>query len=164
MARRASRRFARSGRSERTVSDLVGFGGLPGVGKSSIAPLLLTYCNAVYLRIDSIGQALRDSGALAHDVGPASYLIAYAIAEANLRQHQVVVADSVNPLPVTRQAWRDVALAHRAAFWRSKWSAAIAMFIGSAWNRSTAIVRHCACRIGAACLRMTMCSGPSRIG
>lgn len=88
---------------------LVVFGGLPGVGKSSIAQRLLTHCNAMYLRIDTIEQALRGSGALAEDVGPAGYLIAYAIAEANLRQRQVVVADSVNPLPVTREAWRDVA-------------------------------------------------------
>ncbi|KQQ82905.1 hypothetical protein ASF73_18775 [Xanthomonas sp. Leaf131] len=91
------------------LATLVVFGGLPGVGKSSIAQRLLTHCNAVYLRIDSIEQALRYSGALAHDVGPAGYLVAYAIAEANLRQGQVVVADSVNPLPVTRDAWRDVA-------------------------------------------------------
>lgn len=35
---------------------LVVFGGLPGVGKSSIAQLLLTHCNAMYLRIDTIEQ------------------------------------------------------------------------------------------------------------
>ncbi|MBB3804033.1 putative kinase [Xanthomonas arboricola] len=88
---------------------LVVFGGLPGVGKSSIAQALLTQCTAFYLRIDTIEQALRESGALANDVGPAGYMTAYALAEANLQPGHVVVADCVNPLPVTRDAWRDVA-------------------------------------------------------
>ncbi|MBV6814026.1 AAA family ATPase [Xanthomonas campestris pv. passiflorae] len=88
---------------------LVVFGGLPGVGKTSIAQALVVECAAFYLRIDTIEQALRDSGALADDVGPAGYLAAYALAETNLQQGHVVVADSVNPLPVTRSAWRDVA-------------------------------------------------------
>lgn len=88
---------------------LVVFGGLPGVGKSSIAQALLTQCTAFYLRIDTIEQALRESGALANDVGAAGYMTAYALAAANLQPGHVVVADCVNPLPVTRDAWRDVA-------------------------------------------------------
>ena len=39
---------------------LVVLGGLPGVGKSSIAHALLSQWPAVYLRIDTIEQALRD--------------------------------------------------------------------------------------------------------
>ncbi|WP_429001471.1 AAA family ATPase [Xanthomonas arboricola] len=88
---------------------LVVFGGLPGVGKSSIAKALLTHCNGFYLRIDTIEQSLRASGALANDVGAAGYMTAYALAEANLQLGHVVVADCVNPLPVTREAWRAVA-------------------------------------------------------
>ena len=42
-------------------------------------------------------------------MGPAGYVVAYALAEANLRLGLVVVADSVNPLPATRDAWRSVA-------------------------------------------------------
>jgi predicted kinase len=42
-------------------------------------------------------------------VGPAGYMAAYALAEGNLRLGQVVVADSVNPLAITREAWRKVA-------------------------------------------------------
>jgi predicted kinase len=38
-------------------------------------------------------------------------MIAYALAAANLRLGHVVVADSANPLLITRQAWRDVATA-----------------------------------------------------
>ncbi|MCL1553240.1 AAA family ATPase, partial [Xanthomonas nasturtii] len=51
----------------------------------------------------------RGDVALANDVGPAGYMTAYALAEANLQPGHVVVADCVNPLPVTREAWRDVA-------------------------------------------------------
>lgn len=91
------------------LATLLVFGGLPGVGKSSIAQALVARCAAFYLRIDTIEQALRDSGMLADDVGPAGYMTAYALAETNLQQGHVVVADCVNPLPVTRQAWRDVA-------------------------------------------------------
>jgi predicted kinase len=37
------------------------------------------------------------------------YRIGYAIAEDNLRLGRTVIADSVNPIGITRQAWRNVA-------------------------------------------------------
>ena len=83
------------------------FGGLPAVGKTAIATRLARDVDAVYMRIDSIEQALRNS-----DVeisGPEGYEVAYAIAEDNLRLGRTVIADSVNPLEVTRSAWRSVA-------------------------------------------------------
>ena len=46
---------------------------------------------------------------LAGDVGPAGYLLAYALAEANLALGQHVIADLVNRLAVTRDAWRRAA-------------------------------------------------------
>lgn len=88
---------------------LVVFGGLPGTGKTTLAQQVADRLGATYLRIDTIEQALRSSLALADDVGPAGYVIAYAICEANLAFGRAVVADCVNPLPVTRAAWRDVA-------------------------------------------------------
>ena len=89
---------------------LVVLGGLPGVGKSSVAHALLSQWPAVYLRIDTIEQALRDSNVLAGgDVGPAGYLVAYALARTQLAQGLPVLADCVNPLQVTRNAWRSVA-------------------------------------------------------
>jgi predicted kinase len=94
---------------------LIVFGGLPGTGKTTLACALAEERRAVYLRIDAIEQALRSSGALAGDVGPAGYMVAYALAEANLRLGRTVVADSVNPLPVTRDAWRGVAATAAAA-------------------------------------------------
>jgi predicted kinase len=36
-------------------------------------------------------------------------MVGYALAEANLRLGGIVVADSVNPLAITRDAWRNVA-------------------------------------------------------
>lgn len=83
------------------------FGGLPGAGKSTLSKTLAREQQAVYLRIDTIEQALRDSGQTAH--GPEGYMVAYTIAADNLRLGRSVVADSVNPLAVTRTAWREVA-------------------------------------------------------
>jgi predicted kinase len=88
---------------------LIVFGGLPGTGKTTIARAFAQERHAMYLRIDTIEQALRSSRVLAGDVGPAGYLIAYALAETNLRLGGIVAADSVNPLAMTRDAWRQVA-------------------------------------------------------
>ena len=88
---------------------LIVFGGLPGTGKSTIARALARERGAVYLRIDTIEQALRSSGMIAGDVGPAGYVVAYALAEENLRLGRSVAANSVNPLTITRDAWRNVA-------------------------------------------------------
>ena len=85
-------------------------GGLPGVGKTAIATALAQAVGAVHLRIDSIEQALRNSDVAIS--GPEGYVVAYAIAEDNLRLGHTVIADSVNPVEVTRAAWREVA--HRA--------------------------------------------------
>lgn len=63
----------------------------------------------MHLRVDTIEQAIRASGMLRSDVGPSGYMVAYGIAEDNLRIGKFVVADSVNPLRVTRDAWLAVA-------------------------------------------------------
>lgn len=94
---------------------LIVFGGLPGTGKTTLARAFAGERHATYIRIDTIEQALRSSGKLAGDVGPAGYMVAYELAEANLRLGQTVVADSVNPLAITRDAWRKVASATSSA-------------------------------------------------
>ncbi|MCD4511961.1 AAA family ATPase [Brucella pseudogrignonensis] len=90
---------------------LIIFGGLPGSGKSTIAQSLASQINAVYLRIDSIEQAIRSSGILSPSagVGPAGYMATYRVATDNLRLGRSVIADSVNPLEITRTAYRRVA-------------------------------------------------------
>jgi predicted kinase len=85
---------------------LVVLSGLPGVGKTTIARLLATAIGAVHVRIDSIEQALRNAGMKVDGEG---YGVAYAVAEDNLRLGRAVVADCVNPWPLTRNEWRSVA-------------------------------------------------------
>ncbi|MCW2243850.1 AAA family ATPase [Azospirillum canadense] len=84
---------------------LIALGGLPGTGKTTIARALATRLGALHLRIDTIEQALRRSG----DVGPLGYLVAYGVAEDNLRLGSRVIADCVNPVRATREAWRATA-------------------------------------------------------
>ncbi|QKK28136.1 AAA family ATPase [Rhizobium indicum] len=89
---------------------LIIFGGLPGSGKTTIARALAERLNAVHVRVDTIEQAIRASG-IADDAGPAGYIAAYGIAGDNLTLGRTVIADSVNPLRITRSAWRSVAQA-----------------------------------------------------
>lgn len=88
---------------------LIVLGGLPGVGKTSIASAFSKAVLAVHVRIDSIEYAIRESGVRVDSLDDAGYRAAYAVAEDNLRLGHVVVADSVNPLPTTRAAWLGVA-------------------------------------------------------
>lgn len=88
---------------------LVIMAGLPASGKTTIARRLAREIHAVHLRIDTIEQAIVRSGAGTHPVGPVGYAVGYALAVDHLRQGHTVVAESVNPLAITRQAWRDVA-------------------------------------------------------
>ena len=86
---------------------LLVFGGLPAVGKTTIATATARGIGAVHLRIDSIEQALRNADVAIS--GPEGYVVAYAVAEDNLRLGRTVIADSVNPVEATRAAWRQVA-------------------------------------------------------
>lgn len=88
---------------------LMAFGGLPGTGKTTVAQALARRLAAVYLRIDTLEQALGNAGSGREDIGPSGYLAAYAVAKDNLRLGLSVVADSVNSLHVTRSAWQRVA-------------------------------------------------------
>jgi predicted kinase len=85
---------------------LITFSGLPGTGKTTIARELAAQVAAVYLRIDSIEQALREQGLRVEGEG---YRASQAIAEDNLRLGRIVIADCVNPWPLTRAEWRAVA-------------------------------------------------------
>jgi predicted kinase len=59
-------------------------------------------------------QAIRDCGVVSKSLDDAGYRVGYAVAEDNLRLGKTVVADSVNPLRLTRDAWIGVADRARA--------------------------------------------------
>jgi predicted kinase len=86
------------------------FAGLPGTGKSTIARALAAELGAVWLRVDSLEQAIRASGVVDGDLRDAGCRAAYAVAEDNLRLGRTVIGDSVNDWMLTRNAWRDVGL------------------------------------------------------
>ena len=90
------------------------FAGLPGSGKSTLSQQIARRVNAVYLRIDTIEQALRDL--CAFDVEGEGYRLAYRIAADNLRLGIDVVADSCNPIELTRREWEQVALTAHARY------------------------------------------------
>jgi predicted kinase len=96
---------------------LVVVGGLPATGKTTVAKAVARRFGAAYVRIDTIEQAVsrfaaRDKSGeeLRHAVRwGLGYEVAYAVAGDLLRQGVHVFAECVNPLTITRQAWRDVA-------------------------------------------------------
>jgi predicted kinase len=88
---------------------LVILGGRPASGKTTIARSVARALHAAYVRVDTIEEAIVSSSTLVHPVGPVGYVIAYTMAAENLQLGGVVVADTVNPLAVTRDAWRAVA-------------------------------------------------------
>lgn len=70
---------------------LIVFSGLPGTGKTTIASDLASRTNAVYLRVDTIEQAIRHSGALVKDVGRSGYMVTNELALSNLRFGSTVI-------------------------------------------------------------------------
>ncbi len=88
---------------------LIIIGGLPGTGKTTISLALACRLDAVHVRIDAIEQAIMNSSIAPTTVEEAGYLVGYAVAEDNLRLGKTVLADSVNPLRLTRDAWLRVA-------------------------------------------------------
>jgi predicted kinase len=90
---------------------LVVVGGLPGAGKSAVASLVCQESGFGYVRIDAIEQAMRDSGEIPGGPVIAGYAVGYALAREQLCLGLGVLVECVNPLPVTRDAWRNVAAA-----------------------------------------------------
>ncbi len=86
---------------------LITLGGLPAVGKSTLARSLARRIGAVHLRIDTIEQAMRNAGFTVS--GPEGYLAARDLAEDELRIGHTVIVDSVNPVAITREYWRETA-------------------------------------------------------
>lgn len=90
------------------------FAGLPGTGKTTLAKMLAEKQSAVYLRIDSIEQTLRDLCNL--EVEGEGYEMAYRVASDNLKLRLNVVVDSCNTIELTRRAWESVATENGATY------------------------------------------------
>ena len=95
-------------------STLYIFSGLPGSGKSTLAQELAKATGFVYLRIDTIEQALRDL--CNFKVEGEGYRLSYRIAQDNLELGLSVIADSCNPIELTRSEWNMVAIKSKASF------------------------------------------------
>ena len=82
---------------------LIVFGGLPGVGKTSLSRKLAAELKAVYLRIDTVEQVLKREASLN---GREGYEVCFALAEENLKCGMIVVVDAVNPINIARDSWK----------------------------------------------------------
>lgn len=98
------------------MPSLVSFSGLPGVGKTTIARSLANETGALWLWLDEIEAAMRASHMQVSDLADGGYAAAQAVALGALRQGYDVIADCVNPLPLTRNSWQQVALDAQARF------------------------------------------------
>ena len=90
------------------------FSGLPASGKSTLSKLIAKEYNAVYLRIDTIEQSLRDL--CNFEVQGEGYGLSYRIASDNLKLGQNVVSDSCNPVNFTRKEWENIAKESGSSF------------------------------------------------
>lgn len=89
-------------------------GGLPATGKTTIARKLAAELGAAYVRIDTIETAIRRAEGRFEEANgwelPPGYLVGSEVAADQLRNGVDVVAESVNPLHTSRDAWRDAGL------------------------------------------------------
>jgi len=88
---------------------LISLSGLPGVGKTTIAREFSRLVGAIHLRVDTIEAAMKISTLKIHPAEDAGYVVAVAIAKDNLALGFDVIADTVNPIEITRNMWADAA-------------------------------------------------------
>ncbi len=139
---------------------LIVFSGLPGTGKTTIARTLAPHLAATYLRIDSIEQGLRDAGLA--QVGKAGYQIALQLAEANLALGNRVLADCVNPVQESRQAWQALASRQGVRLLEIEVVCSILRSIGAGSRPASWTCRACARPAGNRCSSMTISPGRAR--
>ena len=100
------------------MATLTVVGGLPAVGKTTVCREILRLRAEArpqsrpptWLRIDSIEQALRDSGEMLPGMpAGAGYYAAAAVARDVLASGGDVLVECVNPLPLPRSLWEETA-------------------------------------------------------
>jgi predicted kinase len=69
---------------------------------------------AVYIRIDTIEQGIRDL--CKFDVQAEGYRLAYKIVEDNLKIGNNVISDQCNPINLTRKEWNEVAIKNNCKY------------------------------------------------
>jgi len=95
---------------------LICVGGLPGVGKTTVARAVAGRLPATHLRIDAFEAALIRQGLVdgAGQVGPHGYGLALAAADTCLAAGTDVVVDAVFPVEASRAPFADLAGRHGA--------------------------------------------------
>lgn len=95
---------------------LIIFSGLPGSGKSTVAKIVTQRLGAVYLRVDTVEQAIRSVYEPGQETGPEGYFAIYGLASENLKLGSTVVTDSVNDINLVRDTFRNIALSLNVPF------------------------------------------------
>ena len=90
------------------------FSGLPGTGKTTIAKEISKKLKAVYIRIDTIEQGIRDL--CNFNVQGEGYRLAYRVIADNLDIGNSVVVDSRNPIKITRDEYENIALENNCKY------------------------------------------------
>jgi predicted kinase len=93
------------------MAKLIVLAGLPASGKSSIARELAKRVGALWLRVDSMDQAIRASATAPEDLRDWTYRAAQAVALDNLGIGRDVIADCVNDWQAARDGWDACGLA-----------------------------------------------------
>ena len=90
------------------------FSGLPGTSKSTLAKEMVKNLNAIYLRIDTIEQGIRDL--CDFNVQGEGYELTYRIIEDNLKLGNNVITDQCNPINLTRNEFNSVAIKNNCKY------------------------------------------------
>ncbi len=90
---------------------LVVVGGLPGVGKSTIAASLARRTGANFVRIDAIETGIALAGLESPlTAGVGGYVVGNQIVRSMLIEQLDVIVDAVNPVAEARRGWIDLAV------------------------------------------------------
>lgn len=93
---------------------LIVMGGLPGVGKSTVAEGISRTLGVTLLSVDPAEGALRRIGLPEASTGLAAYVVLEALAEEQLKLGHSVIVDAVNPVEAARAMWRGLAARRQA--------------------------------------------------